>query len=52
MRRLDGFILPKEWCTIWPHCIQTALPRGISNHCPILLTDDEENWGPHPQQML
>jgi len=52
MRFLYRFLLSEEWCSIWPNCIQTALPRGISNHCPLMLTIDEENWGSCPQRML
>jgi len=49
MSRLDRFLLSEEWCAIWPHCIQTALPRGVSNLSPVLLIIDEENLGPRPQ---
>jgi len=52
MSRLDCFLLSEEWCAIWPHCIQTALPRGVSNHCPVLSIIDEENLGPRPQWLL
>lgn len=52
MSRLDRFLLSEEWCLQWPNCIQTALLRGISDHCPLVLSVDEENWGPHPNRML
>ncbi|MCI29977.1 cysteine-rich receptor-like protein kinase, partial [Trifolium medium] len=26
--------------------------RGLSDHCPLLLSVDEENWGPRPVRML
>ncbi|XP_024640624.1 uncharacterized protein [Medicago truncatula] len=48
MRRLDRFLLSVEWCMVWPNCIQVAQLRGLSDHCPILLSVDEENWGPRP----
>jgi len=32
--------------------IHQALPHGLSDHCPLLLLIDEENWGPCPQRML
>jgi hypothetical protein len=52
MSRLDRFLLCEEWSAIWHHCIQTALPRGVSNHCPVLLIIDEENLGPCSQRLL
>ncbi|GAU23538.1 hypothetical protein TSUD_40160, partial [Trifolium subterraneum] len=32
--------------------IMTAKLRGLSDHCPLLLSVDEENWGPRPVRML
>jgi hypothetical protein len=52
MSRLDRFLLSEDWCARWPHFIQRALIRGLSDHCPILLTMDEANWGPRPRRML
>jgi len=50
--RLDRFLLSEEWCLQWPNCRQVALLRGLSDHCPLLLSVDEENWGPRPVRML
>jgi hypothetical protein len=36
MSRLDRFLLSKEWGLHWPNCLQIALNRGLSNHCPIV----------------
>jgi len=52
MSRLDRFLLSEDWCAHWPNMIQRALIRGLSDHCPILLSMDEENWGPRPRCML
>jgi len=52
MSRLDRFLLSEEWCLMWPNCIQIAQLRGLSNHCPIMLSVDEENWGPRPFRLL
>jgi len=52
MSRLDRFLLSKVWVSLLTNCIQAALPRSLSYHCPILLTIDEENWGPISQRML
>lgn len=37
---------------IWPNRIQVALQRGLSDHVTLVLSVDEENWGPRPIQML
>jgi hypothetical protein len=52
MSRLDRFLLSEEWCLMWPNCIQLAHLRGLSDHCPIMLSVDEENWGPRPMRLL
>jgi len=52
MSRLDRFLLLEVWFSLFPNCIQTALPRGLSDHCPISLTIDDQNWGPKPLRML
>jgi len=52
MSRLDRFLLSEEWCIQWPNGFQVALLRGLSDHCPLQLSVDEENWGPQPLRML
>jgi endonuclease/exonuclease/phosphatase family metal-dependent hydrolase len=52
MSRLDRFLLSESWCHAYPNCIQAALPRTLSDHCPIQLTIDDQNWGPKPLRML
>ncbi|MCI30911.1 endonuclease/exonuclease/phosphatase family protein, partial [Trifolium medium] len=52
MSRLDRFLITEEWSLSFPNCIQTALPRTLSDHCPITLCIDEQNWGPRPLRML
>jgi len=52
MSRLDRFLLSERWCLTWPNCFQLASSRGLSYHCSIELSIDEENWGPRPVHML
>lgn len=52
MSRLDRFLLSDRWCQTWPNCFQLASTRGLSDHCPIHLCIDIENWGPRPVRML
>ena len=51
MSRLDRFLLYEAWCLSWPDCLQIShLRGGLSDHCPILLSVDDENWRPRPTQ--
>ena len=52
MSRIDRFLLSENWSLTWPNCIQMALSRGLSDHCPLDLSIDTENWGPKPVRML
>lgn len=45
--RLDRFLLHSDWFERF-NLKQWGLPRSISDHCPILLMDDDRNWGPKP----
>ncbi|XP_024630380.2 exodeoxyribonuclease-like [Medicago truncatula] len=45
MSRIDQFLLSEDWCLTWPNCVQVAHLRGLSDHCPLILSVDEENWG-------
>ncbi|XP_028064362.1 uncharacterized protein LOC114267521 [Camellia sinensis] len=45
--RIDRILLSSEWLekfnfTLW------GLPRGLSDHCPLLLMEDSRDWGPRP----
>lgn len=46
MSLLDRFLLSEDWCSRWPNCLQVASLRGLSDHCPVSLSVDEENRGP------
>ncbi|GAU44274.1 hypothetical protein TSUD_135150 [Trifolium subterraneum] len=52
MNRLDRFLLSEEWCLAWPNCMQVAKMRGLSDHCPLFLLANEEDWGLRPSRML
>ncbi|GAU27978.1 hypothetical protein TSUD_373730 [Trifolium subterraneum] len=52
MSRLDRFLLSDAWINSFPNCVEEALPRGLSDHCPIFLYMDEQNWGTKPLRML
>jgi len=52
MSRIDRFLLSDRWCQTWPNCFQMAMSRGLSDHCPLVLSIDVENWGPKPMRQL
>jgi len=52
LSHIDRFSLSDRWCLTWPNCLQLASTRGLSDHCPLVLSIDEENWGPKPLRML
>jgi len=52
MSRIDRFLLSEQWCLTWSNCIQMAVSRGLSDHCPLVLAVDIQNWGPKPVRML
>lgn len=48
MSRLDRFLLSQEWLQVWEVEGQWALNRDVSNHCPIILKQGKQDWGPKP----
>jgi exonuclease III len=52
MSRLDRFLLSEEWCFNWPNYKQVAHLRSLSDHCALVLSASEEDWGPQPSRML
>ncbi|GAU35782.1 hypothetical protein TSUD_56590 [Trifolium subterraneum] len=52
MSRLDRFLISDSWASTFPNCVQMALPRTLSDHCPIMLSVDVQDWGPKPFRML
>jgi len=52
MSRIDRFLFSEGWCLTWPDYFKLALAHGLSDHCHLILSVDEENWGPRPVRML
>ena len=48
MCRLDCFLVSKEWDEHFTGAIQSALPRYVSDHCPVKISTNEINYGPVP----
>lgn len=48
LSKLDRFLVCPTFLNILPHAAVTALPREISDHCPILLSTSYKDYGPTP----
>jgi len=48
MSRLDRFLVSDGWGDAWGVATQWALPRDVSDHCPIILRYSSQLWGPKP----
>ncbi|XP_028053768.1 uncharacterized protein LOC114258112 [Camellia sinensis] len=49
--RLDRFLLNPEWLQTFNFKLW-GLPRLVSDHCPIILMEDERDWGPRPFRFI
>lgn len=49
--RLDRFLVSVEVMENF-NLVQWGLPRPISDHAPILITDNNWNWGPKPFRFM
>jgi exonuclease III len=52
MSRLDRYLLSVNWCSTWPNFFQVANQRGLSDHVPLVLSVDVDNWGLRPLRMF
>jgi hypothetical protein len=52
MSRLGGLLLSENWCLQWPNYLQLGQLCGLSDHCVIVLSVDEQKCGPRPFRML
>ncbi|GAU27881.1 hypothetical protein TSUD_159750 [Trifolium subterraneum] len=48
MSRLDRILVSPNWSVEWGDVKLWALPRDISDHCPIILRYQNFDWGPKP----
>ncbi|GLT95060.1 hypothetical protein SLE2022_127650 [Rubroshorea leprosula] len=50
--RLDRFLLLENYLEFLGNCVQLALKKSISDHCPISLSSSNHDWGPKPFQSI
>ncbi|XP_028085234.1 uncharacterized protein LOC114286280 [Camellia sinensis] len=49
--RLERFLISPDWLQKFNFKLW-GLPRRLSDHCPILMMEDERDWGPKPFKFL
>ncbi|KAI8553503.1 hypothetical protein RHMOL_Rhmol05G0020900 [Rhododendron molle] len=45
--KIDRFLLHHEWLDKFKFKIW-GLPKTLSDHCPLILMEDDRSWGPKP----
>ncbi|KAJ9548105.1 hypothetical protein OSB04_020648 [Centaurea solstitialis] len=46
LSKLDRFLVTNNFAGLWPNCFVNILPRGLSDHCPLLLDSAVADFGP------
>lgn len=46
--KLDRIFVQSEWIAAFPSLKASILRRSVSDHCPLLLQSQSEDWGPRP----
>lgn len=49
--KIDKFLMDPVWLEKFRFKLW-GLPRNIFDHCPLLLMEDEKNWGPKPFRFI
>ena len=50
--QIDRVICTRGWLDVWQGSIQEVLNGDILDHCPILVKNNNYDWGPEPFRML
>lgn len=46
--KLDRVFVTTEWVSTYPSLKVTLLKQSLLDHCPLLVTSRDKNWGPRP----
>ncbi|XP_038699743.1 uncharacterized protein LOC119997044 [Tripterygium wilfordii] len=52
MSRIDRTFVDTDWLFLFPNIVLQGLSKGLSDHCPLLFTLVDLNWGPRPFKFL
>ncbi|XP_071718081.1 uncharacterized protein [Rutidosis leptorrhynchoides] len=50
--KLDRFLVNENFHNLWSDLTAVVLDRHLSDHCPILLKDEDRNFGPKPFKLF
>jgi len=48
MNRIDRVLMSEEWEVVWGEVSLWALPRDVSDHCPLIVKEGGWDWAPKP----
>ncbi|GJV30474.1 putative RNA-directed DNA polymerase, partial [Tanacetum coccineum] len=48
LSKIDRILMSHHFTSKWPNAQLTALPRDLSDHCPLVLKSHSEDYGPIP----
>jgi hypothetical protein len=48
MSRLDRILISPEWLSLWGSTNVWVGARDVSDHCPLILRYNKDDWGPKP----
>ncbi|GLU02749.1 hypothetical protein SLE2022_199870 [Rubroshorea leprosula] len=48
MSRIDRFLFSEDWMSKWGEMKQWGLKRSVSDHCPLMIKNEQVDWGPKP----
>ncbi|MFS8003872.1 putative reverse transcriptase domain, fatty acid desaturase domain, acyl-CoA desaturase [Helianthus anomalus] len=48
LSKIDRLLVCKEFFDLWPEACLRALPKFLSDHCPLVLVTKDNNYGPKP----
>lgn len=50
--RIDRVLVNNGWLDMWPSVSLKGLQRSVSDHCPLLLDSESQDWGPKPFRFI
>lgn len=50
--QIDRILCSREWLDTWQGSMQEVLHRDVLDHCPLLLKNNNYDWGPKPFRTL
>jgi hypothetical protein len=48
MSRIDRVLVSADWLNLWGYPTVWVLERDVSDHCPLIIKYNNDDWGPKP----